>query len=82
MNGALKLPLDIFNDLDYFYYRAQWKLTFALWPRRCVRSGRRIFCEPAYQGTAMYTGPDEPIYEHHWHSSEQHLLWLLTQPVK
>jgi len=76
------LPLDILSDLDHFYYRAQWKLKFALWPRRCARSGRSIFFERAYQGTAMYTGPDEPIYEHHWHSGEEHLLWLLTRPVK
>ena len=76
------MPLDILSDLDHFYYRAEWKSKFALWPRRCVQSGRRIWLEKAYQGTATYTGPGEPVYEHHWHGGEEHLLWLLTRPVK
>ena len=76
------MPLDILSDLDHFYYRAHWKLKFSLWPRRCARSGRRIWFEQAYQGTAMYTGPGELVYEHHWHTIDEHLLWLLTRPVK
>ena len=76
------MPLDILSDLDHFYYRAQWQPKFALWPRRCVISGRRIWLERAYQGTATYTGPGEPVYEHHWHGRVEHLLWSLTRPVK
>jgi uncharacterized cupin superfamily protein len=71
--------LDILSDLDLFYYKATWQETFAWLPHVCKRSGRRIWLERAYQGTAMYTGPGEPVYEHHWHSSKEHLIWLLTK---
>ena len=68
--------------LGHFYWKADWKEQFAWWPQRCTKSGRRIWLEQAYRGTAVYTGPGEPAYEHHWHTKEEHLLWLLTQPVK
>jgi hypothetical protein len=71
------MPLDILGDLNHFYHRAQWKSKFALWPQRCVISGRCIFFETAYQGTAIYTGPGEPVYEHHWIEKNEFLLWNL-----
>jgi len=73
-----------YNDelLKHFYWKATWQERFAWWPQRCTRSGQRIWLKPAFQGTAVYTGPGEPVYEHHWHTNEEHLLWLLTRPVK
>jgi uncharacterized cupin superfamily protein len=72
----------LLSDTDYFYTRAFWQPSFVLWPRRCILTGRLLFLEVAYKGIAMYNGPGDSIYEYHWHSANEHLLWILSQPVK
>lgn len=74
-----------FNDTEYwriemirsFYQRAIWKKKFSWWPHRCLITNRRIWLEFAYRGTAMYTGPGDPVYETQWHDTKEHLLWSL-----
>lgn len=63
---------------DPFLNRAKWRLTFAWKPHRCIRSNRIIWLKYGYLGTAMYTGPGEPVYEYNWHTVEEHLIWTLT----
>lgn len=60
-----------------FYQKATWKKRFAWWPHCCMITSRRIWLEFAYRGTAMYTGPGDPVYEHQWHDAKEHLLWTL-----
>ena len=62
---------------DPFYYRAGWELTFILWPRRCVLSNKLMWLKYAYKGTAMWTGPGDPVYEYRWHDKTEHLIWKL-----
>lgn len=62
-----------------FYGRADWLKVFAWIPRRCELSNKLIWLEHLYKGTAMWTGPGEPVYETRWHGHDEHLFWLLTK---
>lgn len=63
---------------DGFYSLCRgWQLKFALLPKTCDITGKKIWFEYAYKGTAMYTGPGEPIFEHRWHDRAEHLIWRL-----
>jgi hypothetical protein len=61
-----------------FRRRAVWQLKFVWWPRRCNLSQRWI-CpfSRAYKGTAIWHGPGTPAVEVQWHTSTEHLIWLL-----
>ena len=73
-------PLDsLFGGSSSFYYRAGWQLKFAWMPHRCIRSGKFIWLEYAYLGTAVWTGPGTPVFEYNWHSKEEHLIWHLKR---
>jgi hypothetical protein len=62
-----------------FYGRAKWKLKFALWPRRCEISKQRIWLTHGYEGTAMWSGPGDPVYEYKWHSKTEHIIYQLKR---
>jgi hypothetical protein len=57
-----------------FKNRALWYVEFAWLPKRCWISNRLIWLEKAYQGTAMWTGPGEPIFEYHWVNKDEYLV--------
>ena len=59
---------------DYFYSRAYWNKKFALWPRQCDQSGKRIWLEYAYKGTRMITGPGEPVFEYRWVNRKEYVF--------
>lgn len=50
------------------------QLKFALFPRRCYITKRRIWLELAYCVTAMYTGPGTPVYDHRWYNKDEYLI--------
>ena len=52
--------------MDYFYEKAHWKLQFNWLPRRCCKTNKLLWFAHAYKGTAVYTGPGTPAYEHRW----------------
>ena len=60
-----------------FRERAKWQVRYLWWPKRCSLSGQRLWFCRAYKGVAMWTGPDEPVYETKYHGSAEHLIWLL-----
>jgi hypothetical protein len=62
---------------EYFYQRALWTNEFALWPRRCYISNKRIWFKKAWRGEAVWHGPDLPVSEVHWHDPKEHLMWVL-----
>ena len=71
------MPLDSnmgCNVLDPFRRRAVWYKKFAWWPSRCMLSHRVIWLTIGYKGTAMWTGPGSPVFEHHWISKEEFLF--------
>jgi len=64
---------------DYFYDRAVWRRRFLWWPKRSAISGRWLWLRYAYEGTAMYTGPGDPVFEFRYHETSEHLIWSLSQ---
>jgi hypothetical protein len=69
------------SNMDaHFYVRATWKLQVVYWPKKCELTNKWIWPgSHAYQGTAIWHGPGEPIEEVRWHNSVDHLLWLLKE---
>jgi hypothetical protein len=62
---------------ESFYRRAIWHESFVWWPRRCNITGRWLWLTTAVEGSAMWTGPGDPVFEFRWHDSKEHVLWLL-----
>ena len=63
---------------DHFYYRCLgWNLKFALFPKYCDLTKKRIWFKYAYRGTAMYHGPGTPVVEYRWHDKLEHIIWKL-----
>ena len=62
---------------DPFLNRAKWKLTFAWVPHRCYLSSKWIWLGLGYQGTAVWTGPGEAVFETHWLTKEEFLVGIL-----
>jgi len=62
------------HTTEYFYQRAVWYLKFAWTPHRCALSNRLLWLCCAYEGTAMWTGPGSPVFEHKWISKDQFLF--------
>jgi len=60
-----------------FRERAKWQVQYLWWPKRCSLSGQWLWLGWAYQGEAMWTGPGEPVYETRYHSTVEHVIWLL-----
>jgi hypothetical protein len=70
------------SEVDWIFYKkcAGWQLRFALLPRTCNISGRRIWLEHAYRGTAFYRVEDSLIaQEHKWHDKHEHIIWELKR---
>jgi len=72
------MPLDNIMQTKHwdelFYQRAVWYKKFAWFPQRCVLSNRLLWCRFAYKGTAMWTGPGDPIFEFRWADKDQYLM--------
>jgi len=62
-----------------FLRKAIWKERFALLPHRCRISKKIIWLKKGYEGTATYTGPGLPVTETHWHTTGEHIKWILTK---
>ncbi len=62
-------------DNDYFKSRCLgWELRFSFFPRRCFYTGKYLWLKLAYRGTAMITGPGEPIFEDRWCEKREYLF--------
>jgi hypothetical protein len=68
-------------DNEPFFNRAYWALRFSWWPRRCAFSGERIWLTMAYKGTAIWTGPGEPVYEYKWLTKTEFLIGVLKGKI-
>jgi hypothetical protein len=82
------MPLDnimgyqpIFSQREFFR-RAHWQSKFALWPRRCYLSKKRIWLTHAYLGTRVITGPGDPVYEYKWVTKESFINAALGGIIK
>jgi hypothetical protein len=64
---------------DHFYHKAIWRLRFLWWPKRSNITGRWLWLCQAYEGTAMYHGPGEAVFEFRYHEPKEHLIWNLKK---
>ena len=60
-----------------FNGRAYWRLRFLWWPRRSALTGRWLWLRYVYEGTAMWTGPGDPVFEFRYHEPVEHIIWQL-----
>jgi hypothetical protein len=76
------MPLDSMQSYDYFKHRIVGRhLKFALIPRRCYVTKRRIWLESAYCVTSMTTGPGEPLFEYYWFDKDEYLIARLKDLI-
>jgi hypothetical protein len=66
---------------SYYWHNrvANWQLKFAWLPHCCCLSGRFIWLKFAYCGRKIISGPGEPVFEDYWHTTAEHLIWLLKR---
>lgn len=64
---------DIFND------RADFKLVYLFWPRRCHNTGKRLWLTHAYKGTVVWHGYSEPVEEHRYYDEVEFIIRKLQQ---
>jgi hypothetical protein len=64
---------------DAFTRRAIWRERFIFWPKRSHLTNRWLFCRRVIEGTAMWTGPGDPVFEYRYHEPKEHTLWQLSQ---
>ncbi len=69
---------DIMKDW-VFLRKAIWEHKFAILPHRCRISKKIIWLKKGYKGTATYTGPGLPVTETQWHTTGEHIKWVLTK---
>lgn len=70
---------DEWTYLDSFADRAHWRLRFLWFPKRSYLTGRWLWLMYVYEGTAMWTGPGDPVFEFRYHERDEHLIWKLKQ---
>lgn len=78
------MPMDTlmnYDPLGSFKHKAIWYVKFAWLPHRCCISGKRIWLKKAYKGTAMWTGPGDPVFQHEWVLKEQYLFAKLRGQI-
>lgn len=64
---------------DLFPDKAIWKLKFALWPRRCKLSNKRIWLTYGYKDTATFYYRGAADTETRWHSKDEHIIYQLKR---
>lgn len=62
------MPMDdlMWNNEAFNRRCLGWKLEYSLLPRRCYYTGKYLWLKLAYKGTAMLTGPGEPLFADRW----------------
>lgn len=70
------MPLDsLMRDNDSFKRLCiGWGKKFTFIPRRCYYTGKYLWLKQAYKGTAILTGPGDPLFEYRWCESKEYLF--------
>lgn len=66
-----------FNRLDRFH----WYEKFALFPKTCSVTGKRIWLKKGMKGVRVITGPGEPVFVYRWMDSKQFLIERLKGTI-
>ena len=78
IEGTLERAMRILADRDDFERRARFEYGWSLWPRRCYRTGRRVW-GLAVRAESMWTGPGEPITERRWLHRHEGVIIMLKR---
>jgi len=57
------------------------ELEFAFLPRKCRLTNKFIWLEYAYKQTAMWTGPEDHLFEYRWYNKDEFLIARLKGEV-
>jgi len=68
-------------DDKRFLDRAEQKLAWSLWPRRCHASGRWLWLIPAYRADYVISGPGDPAIWTRWYSTTEMFILKLKYGV-
>ena len=68
------MPMDSLMDDSFKRWCIGWQSKFCWWPKTCFYSKKRIWLTRAYCGTAMITGPGEPVFITRWINRNEYLL--------
>lgn len=77
--GLYGLYTGMDEQYDSFYNRANWRLKFLWLPKRSDITGRWLFLQFVYEGTAVWTGPGEPVFEFRYRETTEHVIWQLKR---
>jgi len=65
---------------DYGLRKATgWKLKFCWTPKNCFLSDKPLWGKRCYKGTAVFTGPGEPVFENYYVDKFEFMKWQLTR---
>ena len=68
------------TEADWVFHKtAIWTKQFAWLPHRCELTKKIIWLQSAYQGIAGYGWQKSVVYECHWHSYDEHIIWELQR---
>lgn len=70
------MPMDsiMWNNEAFNRRCLGWEIKFSLLPRRCFYTGKNLWLKSSYRGTAMLTGPGEPLFEDRWCDRKEFLF--------
>jgi hypothetical protein len=80
--GHIKMPQQkyYYDEIEHFHNKCLgWELKFALLPKYCILSGKKIWLKFGYKGYAMYFGPGDPVIDYRWHDKNEHIVWKLKR---
>jgi hypothetical protein len=64
-----------FMDNDGFKRRCLgWQQKVSILPRRCYYTNKSLWFKKSFKGTAMLTGPGDPIFEDRWVHPKEYLF--------
>lgn len=64
----------IWSNEDFKRRCIGWHLKYCFIPRKCFYTGKNLWLRDAYRGTAMITGPGEPVFEDRWCEKHEYLF--------
>ena len=47
---------------------------FTWFPKKCHITGKKLWLTNAYKQTAMWTGPDDPMFEYRWYDKNEFII--------
>jgi len=72
----------MFFDVDIFNkFVIGTELKFVFLPKRCYITGKLLWLQYVYKQTAMYVGPDIPLFEYRYYDKNEFIIKRLKDLV-